>query len=109
MILLSLPACQEPAGSSAPDTAPVFEDNGDTTQTVSAECEDMGVTFTPVSGPVVDLTDALKTAEAQIVHQNEEARKLLLSLRLELREIVECIEKNRERTSLFCQPALTSP
>ena len=46
------------------------------------------------------LKDALKTAEAQIVHQNEEARKLLLSLRLELREIVECIEKNRERLSL---------
>ena len=47
------------------------------------------------------LKDALKTAEAQIVHQNEEARKLLLSLRLELREIVECIEKNRERIP-FC-------
>ena len=51
------------------------------------------------------LKDALKTTEAQIVHQNEEARKLLLSLRLELREIVECIEKNRERTL----PVLSSP
>ncbi len=56
------------------------------------------------------LKDALKTAEAQIVHQNEEARKLLLSLRLELREIVECIEKNREHTLpvLGIIPALTS-
>ena len=50
------------------------------------------------------LKDALKTAEAQIVHQNEEARKLLLSLRLELREIVECIEKNRERTPAHACP-----
>jgi hypothetical protein len=49
------------------------------------------------------LKDMLKTAEAQVQHQREEARKLLLNLRLDLREIIDSIEKNR-KFKMFMHP-----
>ena len=49
------------------------------------------------------LKDMLKSAEAQVVHQREEARKLLLNLRLELRDVIESIDKNR-KFKMFMHP-----